>query len=92
MYIVYHICGSVLYRGHTRDTIPVDWDGERRAMPENAKFWFRYISTFVLVTVLVTGLLQFIEWVASLLKESVNPFDLAAGGICAFFACLKVKV
>ena len=60
-------------------------------MLENAKFWSSYISTFVLVTILVTGLLEFIEWVASLLKESVSPSYLAAGGICAFFACLKVK-
>jgi hypothetical protein len=60
-------------------------------MLENAKFWMSYISTFVLVTILVTGLLEFIEWVASLLKESINPIYLAAGGICAFFACLKIK-
>lgn len=60
-------------------------------MLENAKFWSSYIFTFVLVTVLVTGLLEFIEWVASLLKESVSPIYLAAGGICTFFACLKVK-
>jgi hypothetical protein len=49
-----------------------------------------YALVFILITFAVSGLLQGAEWIARLLKEPVNPIFLAAGGICAFIACLKV--
>jgi hypothetical protein len=60
-------------------------------MLQDTKLWLGYIVVFVLVTFFVTGLLQLTEWIARLLKEPVNPIYLAAGGICAFLACLKLK-
>lgn len=60
-------------------------------MLRDTKFWLGYISVFVLVTFFVTGLLQLAEWIARLLKEPVNSVYLAAGGICAFLACLKMR-
>jgi hypothetical protein len=60
-------------------------------MLEETKLWAGYITVFVLVTFFVTGLLEFTEWVAKLIKLPVNPDYLAAGGICAFIACLKLK-
>ena len=60
-------------------------------MLEDTKFWLGYVVVFVLVTLFVTGLLELTEWVTKLLKTPVNPIYLAAGGICAFLACLKLK-
>jgi hypothetical protein len=60
-------------------------------MLEDTKFWMGYIVTFALVTAFVTGLLELTECAAKLLKEPVNPIYLAAGGICAFLACLKLR-
>lgn len=60
-------------------------------MLEDAKSWLGYIVVFVAVTFFVTGLLQLAEWLAKLMKEPVNPIYLAAGGICAFLACLEVR-
>jgi len=56
----------------------------------DTKFWLGYIAVFILVTFFVTGLLQLTEWIAKLLKEPVTPIYLAAGGICAFLACLRL--
>ena len=60
-------------------------------MLEDTRFWLGYVVVFVLVAFFVTGLLELTEWVARLLKAPVNPIYLAAGGICAFLACLKMK-
>jgi hypothetical protein len=57
---------------------------------QDAKFWLGYISVFVVVTFFVTGLLELTERLANFLKQPVNPIYLAAGGICAFIACLKL--
>ena len=60
-------------------------------MFEEAKFWFGDIVVFVIVTFLVVGLLQLTEWLTKLVKEPVNPVYVAAGGACAFIACLEYK-
>jgi uncharacterized membrane protein len=60
-------------------------------MLKDTKLWLGYISVFVVVTFFVTGLLELVEWIAKRLKEPVNPIYLAAAGICAFLACLKMK-
>jgi nitrate reductase gamma subunit len=64
----------------------------REKMLKETRFWLGYISVFVILTLFVAGLLASIEWVTRLLKEPViSPIYVAAGGICAFLACLKLK-
>jgi hypothetical protein len=65
--------------------------GGTKEMFGETKFWLGYITVFIVVTFFVTGLLQLTEWLAKILKEPVNPIYLAAGGICAFLACLKME-
>jgi len=62
----------------------------RQLCLEDTKFWLGYISVFILATFFVTGLLELTERIANFLKHPVNPIYLAAGGICAFIACLKL--
>jgi hypothetical protein len=53
--------------------------------------WVYYIGVFILVTLFVTGLMEFVEWAAMSLKHPINPIYLAAGAICGFLVCMKIR-